>query len=201
VSVPVDARVGQPAADPSSLYKGEVAAAVLPTEQPKTVTLKVLGSGALKDRITSVITVCSAAFVSYQSAQPVAAFATTAGDLAGWSPGRAKVLASDFSAKRSSLEPVAMCYLDGMFGQKEPGGVRERALWVIGADGNPVLYSIGAVVDVGVANPSVKRATISYPADSKQPTGTLTTVPLNNADSVKGLTPPVTGPAANRSGS
>ena len=132
----------------------------------------------------------------YQSAQPVAAFATTAGDLAGWSPGRAKVLASDFSAKRSSLEPVAMCYLDGMFGQKEPGGVRERALWVIGADGNPVLYSIGAVVDVGVANPSVKRAITSYPADSKQPTGTLTTVPLNNADSVKGLTPPVTGPGS-----
>lgn len=94
-----------------------------------------------------------------------------------------------------------MCYLDGLFGQKEPGGVQERALWVIGADGNPVLNSIGAVVDVGVANPSVKRATISYPADSKQPTGTLTTVPLNNADSVKGLTPPVTGPAANRSGS
>lgn len=71
VSVPVDARVGQPAADPSSLYKGEVAAAVLPTEQPKTVTLKVLGSGALKDRITSVITVCSAAFASYQSRNPL----------------------------------------------------------------------------------------------------------------------------------
>ena len=96
---------------------------------------------------------CSAAFAGYESAQPVAAFATTAGDLVGWSPGRAKVLSPDFPAKRAGSEPVAMCYLDGLFGQKEPGALRERALWVIGIDGTPALYSIGALVDVGVANP------------------------------------------------
>ncbi len=175
----------------------------LPVEEPKTVTLKVDPSSG-KRRIETATAVCAAAFEGYKSAQPTAAIGTTAGEMVGWLPGKAAILVPKYAESRQSNEPVALCFLDGQF-DRPPGSERSRALWVVGIDGMPVLYSVGGLSELLPTNPSTKQSAEPYPSVARvaPPASPSTTafppserapdaspVTISREDSL-GITPPV----------
>jgi hypothetical protein len=101
----------------------------------------------------------------------------TAGEFEGWSPaGKVSVHSPSFLQKRGSGEGIALCFVDGRLGTQLTDAQMalanasdfQRALYLIGEDGIPVLYAFGKVDDLHLQSPAVKAKQREYPTEIKR---------------------------------
>jgi hypothetical protein len=158
----------------------------IPTEKPIAVTIKVIVTGSSADRVASAFKSCGAAFAEFKTGKLVAPMGAAVSDFVGWTPGKVPILAPDFLKQHRASEGVALCYVDGQLGS-DSNNV-QRALYLIGEDGTPVLYAVGSLRDLLVANPSVKlgRKYVEVPKESPPPANSI---PLQNDASKRGSAP------------
>lgn len=156
------------------------AAQMLPTERPALAASQVLVNGTSTQRAQTAIAVCQNSFRGFKSGKLVASMGAAVSDFHGWVPGKAQLVAPQFLSDRLATEGVALCYVDGTLGAKEPSAPR-RALYLVASDGVPVLYAIGPQRDLQVLNPAIKLGrtySISPKDDRVRP---KTTTPLDPA--------------------
>jgi hypothetical protein len=148
-----------------------------PIEFPREVRGKKVAVGNANDRAATSAAACQAAFDGFISGKLIASMGALARDFKDWTPaGKAAVLVPAFFDKRPASEGIGLCFVDGPLSKElTPSQLAlanasdlQRALYLIGDDGLPVLYAIGSVDEIRLESPAIKSRKREYSVDQKR---------------------------------